>query len=136
MQITTALDSPAIEAMVQAASQLHCEAEPEDVQRLLNLLWHESFFVREAAAWPLAELAGPSVLPQLLEAYQRGFDDGHDNDGFTVALLEIPALYPSEARSAVTGIIATATGPLLGHAEWLLSFCNPPEGSAGNGADV
>jgi hypothetical protein len=113
--------------MVEATSQLHREAEADDVPRLIELLQHESFFVREAAAWPLVELAGPKVLPELLAAYQRGFDDGQDNDGFTAALLEIPSLYPAESRAAITSIIATAAEPLLGHAKWLVEFCKPAE---------
>jgi hypothetical protein len=124
-QITAALVAPSVDAMVEAASMLHQEAEANDVPRLLELLQHESFFVREAAAWPLAELVGPRVLPELLAAYQRGFDDGQDNDGFSAALLEIPALYPAESEVAIKSFMATAKEPLLGHAKWLLEFCNP-----------
>jgi hypothetical protein len=126
-QVTASLASASVDAMVEAASQLHREAELNDVPRLIELLQHESFFVREAAAWPLAELAGPRVLPELLGAYQRGLDDGQDNDGFTAALLEIPSLYPAESRAKLVSIIATAVEPLLGHATWLLEFCNPAE---------
>ena len=34
----------------------------------------ENFFIREAAAWPVAELAGPAALEKLRVAYQRGLD--------------------------------------------------------------
>jgi len=122
-EIVSALDAPSVEACVAAASRLHAEAEADDVPKLLDLLKSGDFFVREAAAWPLAELAGPAVLADLLVAYQRGFDEGHDNDGFTAALLEIPSLFPEDARTSLASIIATAAEPMRGHAQWLLEFC-------------
>src|SRR5262245_13534968 len=73
-------------AAVRAAEHLHRSATLDDVPRLLRLLQDERFFVREAAAWPLSELAGATYLQELLQAYQRGFDEGHDNDGFSAAL--------------------------------------------------
>ena len=71
--------------------RLHRTATPDDLPRLRALLLDESAFVREAAAWPLAELAGATALPDLFDAYQRGLDEGHDNDGFTTALIELAA---------------------------------------------
>lgn len=122
-EIVSALNAPSVDACVAAASRLHAEAGADDIPELLALLESGDFFVREAAAWPLAELAGPAVLANLLVAYQRGFNEGHDNDGFTAALLEIPALFPEEAKAALASIIATAAEPLRGHARWLLEFC-------------
>lgn len=122
-EIVSALDAPSLEVCAAAASRLHAEAAAEDIPNLLALLKSGDFFVREAAAWPLAELAGPAVLGELLVAYQRGFDEGHDNDGFTAALLEIPALFPDEARASLASIIAAAAEPMRGHAQWLLEFC-------------
>ena len=129
IQVTAALGASSVEAMVEAASQLHREADLEDVPRLLELLQSDNFFAREAAAWPLAELAGPNVLSELFSAYQRGFDEGHDNDGFTAALLEIPSLHPLQAKSALLSIVGVANEPMLGHAKWLLEFC-PAKGAA------
>jgi hypothetical protein len=127
--LTADLESPNVSTCVRAAEALHANTCAEDVPRLLELLKHESFFVREAAAWPLAELQGPLLLPQLLVAYQRGFDEGYDNDGFTAALLEIPALHPEAAPVALKRYISTSTEPLRGHAEWLLQFCAVNESS-------
>ena len=119
------LSAPTADICVKAAERIHKESTAEDIPRLLGLLESEDFFVREAAAWPLAELAGPEVLPRLLPAYQRGFDQGHDNDGFTAALLEIPALYPTEAVLVLENIAGAATEPIRSHALWLLEFCKP-----------
>ena len=130
----TALSDADVSACVQAAERLHRESRVEDVERLLALLESNDFFVREAAAWPLAELVGPSVLPQLLAAYQRGFYEGRDNDGFTAALLEIPGLHVGQARSSLERIAASADEPMRGHAAWLLDFCEPSATPSQNGA--
>lgn len=57
-EIVAGLKSDDVDMCVAAAARLHKECEAEDVPRLLALLNDESFFVREAAAWPLAKLAG------------------------------------------------------------------------------
>ena len=123
-EIVSALDASDVSTCVEAASRLHAEADVEDVPKLLALLENDSFFVREAAAWPLAELVGPAVLPQLFSAYQRGFDEGHDNDGFTAALLEIPFLFRTETKPSLTNLIKVASEKTRGHAQWLLEFCS------------
>jgi hypothetical protein len=69
---------------------------------LIELLADESFFVREAAAWPLSDLGRLDALPQLLAAYQRGLAEGHDNDGFSASLIDLVQSEPVEgARSVV-----------------------------------
>ena len=123
--ILVALSSPDIGTCVEACERLHQESKDEDIPMLLQRLKNEDFFVREAAAWPLAELAGPSVLSELFAAYQRGFDEGYDNDGFTGTLIEITSLHPREARLELQQIIASAKEPINGHAVWLLGFCEP-----------
>lgn len=129
--IVSSLASRDLNTCLEAATRLHAEASLEDVPRLVDLLKSDDFFVREAAAWPLAELAGPSVLTELFVAYQRGFDDGHDNDGFTAALLEVPALFPNETRQVLEQVIVSSEEPVKGHASWLITFC-----PVGNGGDA
>jgi hypothetical protein len=121
-EIVAGLNEADVEVCVAAASRLHAEADVDDIPKLLELLESDNFFIREAAAWPLAELAGPAVLTDLLAAYQRGFDEGHDNDGFSAALLEVPALFPEEAKSCLKRIAAAAGEPMRGHALWMLGF--------------
>lgn len=123
-EVVVALDSRDEDVAVAAAERLHAEATTEDVPRLLNLLEvGKDFFVREAAAWPLAELSGPAVLRELFVAYQRGFDEGHDNDGFTAALLEVPALHPLNTRPVLERLASNEAGPIRKYAQWLLEFC-------------
>jgi hypothetical protein len=113
-----------VDRNVGAAKRLYDESTMEDVPRLLTLLQEGSdFFVREAAAGPLAALAAPSVVHELLIGYQRGFEEGHDNDGFTAALIEGASLFPTEMKEALNGIIASAEEPIRGHALWLIDFC-------------
>lgn len=123
-RLTVALrDVDDVDAAVAAATELHTTASHEDVPRLVALLRDPSFFVREAAAWPLAELAGAAHLGELLHAYQRGLDERHDNDGFSAALLEMAAADPSGLRVALVPFLASADPELRGHAEWLIEFC-------------
>ena len=121
--VSALADKEDVDTCVAAAARLHKDATSEDIPALLELLRRGDFFEREAAAWPLAELSGPAHLQELFDAYQRGFDEGHDNDGFTAALLEIPARYPDDARAALTALVGEAGEPTRGHAAWLLEFC-------------
>ena len=134
LSIVSGLSNPDVNTCVNAAARLRAEAGKADIPRLLELLGSNDFFIREAAAWPLAELEGPKVLVELLLAYQRGFDESHDNDGFTAALLEIPALHPKETRPSLERILEVAQDPMRGNAAWLLEFCQPEHGSKSDDA--
>ena len=122
-EAVAALRSRDFDTCVGAAARLHKESTSEDIPALLELLRTGDFFEREAAAWPLAAISGPAHLFELLCAYEKGFEEGHDDDGFTAALLEIPALYPSDARSELTKLAGATYGPIRAHCVWLLEFC-------------
>lgn len=122
--IVADLSNRDVDKCVKAAKRMHSEADASDIPILLRLLQSDDFFIREAASFPLAELAGAAVLLELFVAYQLGFDEGYDNDGFTVALLEIPHLHPIEARQALEHLVESAEEPIRGHAVWLLEFCS------------
>ena len=122
-EILVDLESRDVDTCVAAVERLHLEAGVEDVPKLLLLLRNgRDFFIREATAWPLVGLVGPSVLRELFAAYQLGFDEGHDNDGFTSALLELQALYPVETKRALEQLIRSEIGVLRENAQWLLEF--------------
>ena len=104
-----------------AASRLHKTATSVDLSRLMDLLNDDDFFVREAAAWPLADLAGLSVLRELLVAYKRGADEGYDNDGFTAALIDLIERNKPASRELLEGLKGDPA--LREHALWLLEFC-------------
>jgi len=112
-----------VDAAVAACERLHREATAEDLPRLRDLLADGSFFVREAAAWPLSEIAGAAALPELLQAYQRGFDEGHDNDSFSAVLTEMAAADPDGVRRALSGFLQSSDSKARDNASWLLEFC-------------
>lgn len=109
---------------VDAAAELQNKATIEDVPRLLDLLNDDSSFVREAAAWPLSDLGVVEALPVLLDAYQRGLDEGHDNDGFTAALADLVEANPDLSRRRLESLVHESR-PGSEHAQWLLQFCQP-----------
>jgi hypothetical protein len=112
-----------IDAAVAACERIHREATDEDLPRLHALLSDRSFFVREAAAWPLSELAGAAALPELFVAYQRGLDEGFDNDGFSAALIEMAASDPHGVRAMLTSLLTSPDATMRENASWLLEFC-------------
>ena len=90
----------------------------------MDLLNDDNFFVREAAAWPVAELAGTSVLRELLVAYQRGFDDGQDNDGFTTALIDLVEASSGASKDVLKRLAEDPDSAVRENATWLLEFCS------------
>ena len=120
IEIVQALGASDVDTAVDAAERLDARASVDDVPRLLTLLRHEDFFIREAAAWPLCHLAGPLVLKELFAAYQLGFDQGHDNDGFTAALLDMDL---AKATKPLGTLLDIGDEIERSHAAWLLEFC-------------
>jgi HEAT repeat protein len=115
-------DMDNVESAVAAAARLQALASTEDVPRLVELMADESFFVREAAAWALSDLGRVELLSQLLAAYNRGLAEGHDNDGFSAALIDLVQLKPVEAQAQLS-VLASSTDPELREsAVWLLEF--------------
>jgi HEAT repeat protein len=111
-----------IDSAVAAAAQMQARASTEDVPRLVDLLADESFFVREAAAWPLSDLGRVDLLPQLLAAYNRGLAEGHDNDGFSAALIDLVQSKPAESQAQLSSLTSSADPELRKSAAWLLEF--------------
>lgn len=119
-----------VDVMVAAASRLLSGSIEEDVPKLNILLQEDSAFVREAAAWPLTELTGVALLPALLPAFQRGIDDGHDNDGFATALIGMVEADSEKARSLLSELLASGDAAMRDNARWLLEFCEPSDDRA------
>jgi len=113
-----------VERAIAAAEKLQCNATLEDVLRLLTLLKDDSFFVREAAAWPLSDLGATEALPELLEALHRGFQENHDNDGLCAALTDLAEMNAPQAAVVLQRIVASGKLYPREHAAWLLQFCD------------
>jgi HEAT repeat protein len=120
IEIVQALGASDIDSAVDAAERLDVRASVDDVPRLLTLLRNEDFFIREAAAWPLCHLTGHLVLKELFAAYQLGFEQGHDNDGFTAALLDMDL---AKAKKPLGALLEIGDEIEKSHAAWLLEFC-------------
>ncbi len=106
-----------------AAKFLYENAAAEDVPRLMEMLKDNDDVVREAIAGPLGKLAGPTELPQLLIALQRGFDDGYDCDSFQAALVEIAEANKTAAQKVLNGLMKSSDKVTRENAKWLLEFC-------------
>jgi len=63
-------------------------------------------------------------LPELFRAYQRGFDEGHDNDGFSTALIEMAAADPNGVRTKLAELVTSGDPATQENARWLLQFCD------------
>jgi hypothetical protein len=113
-----------IDAAVAAANKLQTQSAPEDVHRLRALLGDDDFFVREAAAWALSDLGCTDALPELLAAFQRGFDEGYDNDGFTTALSELVFANPIDSKLQLEVLMRGSNEAARDNVQWLLEFCN------------
>lgn len=113
-----------IDGAVAAAQRLHKESTHEDVPRLRELLQDSDAF-REAAAWPLSELLGPPALRELFVAYQRGLNEGFDNDGFTTALIELVSADALTCAEVLRHLATDADPNMRENALWLLEFCKP-----------
>ena len=121
-------DKSDMDRAVAAAQKLHKTATKEDLPKLMKLLDDDNFFVQEAAAWPACELGGSRALQELLVAYQQGLDRGHDNDGFTAALIDLVETNPKESREVLSRLAESGDAPLRENALWLLEFCTESSG--------
>ena len=112
-------------AAANAAERLDREASANDIQLLRELLNGADAFIREAAAWPISRIVGVPALRELLLAYQRGFDEGDDNDGFSTALIELATANPSGCKKVLLTLAEAEIASLRENADWLLQFCDP-----------
>ncbi len=111
-----------IDRAVDAVPALAALADASRVPELYRLLRDDDFFVREAAAEPLARLEGVRALPQLFEALSRGEHEGHDNDGLVFTIVELLGAHPEEVRPLLLAMLRSPTPQERGHAAWALGF--------------
>jgi HEAT repeat protein len=119
------LCSPDVEVnqAVAAVEQLDRLAEPSDVPRLRELLRQgKNFFVREAAATPLARLEGARALPWLFEAKGAGEREGHDNDGLCFTIMELLQGHPEEVSPLLLEMLGGQKPQDRRNAAWASGF--------------
>src|SRR5690349_16805010 len=79
-----------VEEKLESFERLKNSATKDDLPQLISALKSEKsdFWIRELLSEPVSELGGSEYLPELLESLQKNFDEGHDNDGFCIFLVE------------------------------------------------
>ena len=112
-----------VDRAVAACEALDKVADESWLPRLHQLLANgRDFFVREAAAVPIARLEGLRALPQLLHALQLGEDEGHDNDGLTAVVSDLVWANPEEAAPVLLRMIHGPSERQRSDAAWLWGF--------------
>jgi HEAT repeat protein len=115
-------DIDRVDAAVAACDRLDRLADASRVTALYALLDDESFFVREAAATPLARLEGVRALPALFRASTRGELDGHDNDGLTATIADLLQTEARPAAPLLLEMLASPDAAVRAHGAWALGF--------------
>src|SRR5262245_62085550 len=112
-----------VDRAVKACDALDKAADESWLPRLHRLLAKDgSFFVREAAAVPIARLEGLRALPNLLHALKLGEDDGHDNDGLVAVISDLVSANPEEAAPILLQMIRSRSERKRSNAAWLWGF--------------
>jgi len=118
-------DLDRIDEAVAACGTLDRIADASRTSALYALLDDEEFFVREAAATPLARLEGVRALPALFRAATRGELDGHDNDGLTATICDVLAAESRAAAPLLLEMLTSADAATRAHGAWALGFVVP-----------
>jgi bilin biosynthesis protein len=121
--IADLLDVEDVDRAVAACEALDRAADESWLPRLHGLLANGAdFFVREAAAAPIARLEGLRALPQLLHALHLGEDEGHDNDGLSSIVTDLVWANPEEAAPTLLEMICGSLERQREDAAWLWGF--------------
>jgi len=124
-QLIQDLRSEDVERSVNACQKIDEMADESHIQELYSLLNDESFFIREAAANPLARLEGVKALPRLFQAYTRGFQDGHDNDGLSVTIVGLIEENKEKVTPLLLEMLQSEDIDKRANAAWALGFTAP-----------
>jgi HEAT repeat protein len=112
-----------VDVAVAAVFKLDEAADESWLPRLHHLLAHgENFFVREAAAEPIARLEGIRALPQLLHALELGSKEGHDNDGLGSIVTNLVYSHPQETAAQLLEMIGDPADRRRSQAAWLWGY--------------
>jgi len=114
-----------VDVHLQAFKRLQAAALREDLPDLVAALNSKKsdFWIRELLAEPISDLGGVEYLPELLEALHKGFEEGHDNDGFCAVMTEIASSDPKGCREKLLALLAQPDYRHRENAQWLLEFC-------------
>lgn len=113
------------EQKLEAFERLKNAAAKGDLPQLLAAIKSEKndFWTRELLSEPISELGGSEYLPELFEALQKNYDEGHDNDSFCHNLTEIAYAEPDLCKKKLRALIDSPDFMHKSRAKWLLEFC-------------
>jgi HEAT repeat protein len=112
-----------LDRAVGACEALDKAADESWLPQLHRLLAKgRDFFVREAAAVPIARLEGLRALPQLLRTLELGEKEGHDNDGLASLVSDLVWSNAKEAAPALLRMIRGPSERQRSDAAWLWGF--------------
>jgi HEAT repeat protein len=114
-----------VDEAVAACERLDRLADASRTSALYALLDDDEFFVREAAATPLARLEGIRALPALFRAATRGELDGHDNDGLTATICDLLEAEAGAAAPLLLEMLTSADAATRANGAWALGFVVP-----------
>jgi hypothetical protein len=114
-----------VEEKLESFERLKNSATRDDLPQLVSVLESEKtdFWIRELLSEPILELGGSDYLPELFEALQKNYDDGHDNDSFCFFLTELAESKPELCKKKLLELINSPTFEHKDRAKWLLEFC-------------
>lgn len=98
-----------VEDKLEAFERLKNSVTKDDLSQLISALMSgkNDFWTRELLSQPICELGGSEYLPELFDALQKNYNEGHDNDSFNFYLTEIACLEPQLCKKKLLELIAT-----------------------------
>jgi HEAT repeat protein len=121
LQIIHDLHSTNVKRAVLACEKINTTADASRIAELYELLTDDSFFVREAAAIPLARIKGIEALPSLFQAMTRG-EDGHDNDGLVATIAHLLETNQEKVTPLLLKMVEDQDKDVRLNAAWALGF--------------
>jgi len=114
-----------VDRVIKASERLILIATEADLPALVAAIQSpkNNFWTRELFAEPICHLGGADYLEPLLEAFQLGLDEGHDNDSFNVYLIEFAETEPEKCLAKLEELLARDGFKYREAAKWLLEFC-------------
>lgn len=122
IQLIQDLHGENVDRAVHACEEISETADETNISELYSMLEDDSFFIREAAAFPLARLEGVRALPALFQAFTRGIQDGHDNDGMCVAIGDLLEENQQAALPLLENMLLDEDKDVRANAAWALGY--------------
>jgi len=109
---------------MRARERIAAVRDREHLESLRARLEDEDAFVREAAAEPLIAMQGVQVIPELVQALNRGADQGHDNDTLASLVADLVTQDPAAAAPAIRALLADPEPRLRARGAWMAGFAS------------